>query len=436
MTTGTLDLEAIIDSLQLTRFQIAIVALCMMVAMVDGFDTQAIALAAPEIAASWGVTPSSLGLVFGAGLLGSLLGAMLFGSAGDRFGRKPALLAAVLLFGAISLLTPLTSTAFALMLVRLITGFGLGGALPCLISITSEYAPKRLRATLVSVMFCGFPLGAVAGGVAAAHMIPAWGWPSLFYAGAAIPLLLLPLLAAVVPESARFLALRGKAASVQRLLERMRSPERWDGKLNRAPAEARSSVSRLLSGDRRGGTLLLWATLFLSLLLTYFLINWIPILARQSGIGIRAAVLAVSALNLGAVVGCLLIGRLVDRFGPTRPIAAGFGCGALSITSIGLWGDTDAALLGLAFLSGVLTIGAQMCTVTLCASFYETDLRATGVGWALGIGRIGAVVGPVLGGLLLASGVPVEGLFLMVGLMSVIAGSTMLALRDAARRRT
>ena len=435
MTTGPLDLESIIDSLQLTRFQIVIVALCMMVAMVDGFDTQAIALAAPEIAASWGVTPSSLGLVFGAGLLGSLLGAMLFGSAGDRFGRKPALLAAVLLFAAISLLTPLTSTAFALMLVRLITGLGLGGALPCLISITSEYAPKRLRATLVSVMFCGFPLGAVAGGLAAAHMIPAWGWPSLFYAGAAIPLLLLPLLAAVVPESARFLALRGKTATVQRLLERMRSPERWDGKLNRAPADARSPVSRLLSGDRRDGTLLLWATLFLSLLLTYFLINWIPILARQSGIGIRAAVLAVSALNLGAVAGCLLIGRLVDRFGPTRPIAAGFGCGALSITLIGVWGSTDAALLGLAFLSGVFSIGAQMCTVTLCASFYETELRATGVGWALGIGRIGAVVGPVLGGLLLASGVPVEGLFLMVGLMSVIAGSAMLALRGAAQRR-
>lgn len=430
MTATPLDLESIIDSVRVTRFQIAIVVLCMMVAMVDGFDTQAIALAAPEIAAAWGVAPASLGLVFGAGLLGGLLGAMLFGTAGDRYGRKPALLVSVLLFALVSLLTPFTASVPALTMVRLVTGLGLGGALPCLIAITSEYAPKRLRATLVSLMFCGFPLGAVLGGVAASRMIPAWGWHSLFYAGSALPLLLLPTLAALVPESARFLALRDRQEAVRRLLARMQSPERWDGSLAMSPSASQSSVAALLNGERRAGTLLLWSTLFLSLLLTYFLINWIPILARQGGIDIRTAVLAVSALNLGAIAGCLLIGRLVDRFGASRPIAAGFVCGALAIALIGLL-DGGGSLLGLAFLAGLFSIGAQMCTVTLCASFYETGLRATGVGWALGVGRIGAVIGPVLGGLLLATGVPVAGLFVLVGLMSAIAAAAMLAMGRA-----
>ncbi|HMA49028.1 MAG TPA: MFS transporter [Magnetospirillaceae bacterium] len=434
MSIGTLDLESVIDSLRVTRFQIAIVTLCMMVAMVDGFDTQAIALAAPEIAAAWQAPPAAFGLVFGAGLLGGLLGAMMFGTAGDSYGRKPALLAAVLLFSLVSLLTPFAASIPGLLLIRLVTGLGLGGALPCIISITSEYAPRRLRATLVSLMFCGFPLGAVVGGVAAARMIPAWGWPSLFFAGSAIPLLLLPLLARGVPESARFLALRGREEAVVRILARMQCAELWNGRLGGAPAESRSPVASLFSGGRRAGTLLLWVTLFLSLLLTYFLINWIPILARQSGIGIQTAVLAVSALNLGAIGGCLAIGRLVDRYGPALPIAAGFACGAVAIALIGASDGAGGLLLGLALLAGLFSIGAQMCTIALCSSFYETSLRATGVGWAIGVGRIGAVVGPVLGGVLLSSGVPVQSLFFLVGAMSAAAAIAMLAMGRLALR--
>jgi AAHS family 4-hydroxybenzoate transporter-like MFS transporter len=420
MKAGKLDLEAIVDTSRLGRAQGVIIGLCALVAMVDGFDTQSIALVAPVIVASWGVKAAAFGLVFGAGLFGSLVGALGLGLVADRKGRKPALLAAILVFGLVTLATPFTGSLPTLTAVRFVTGLGLGGALPIIISITSEFAPARLRATLVSLMFCGFPLGAVIGGVAASQLIPAFGWPSIFYLGGVVPLLLLPLIAVLVPESVRFLALRQDRVGVLKILDRMGWAPLWDGELTLRPAEGRSPVAKLFTEGRALGTLLLWATLFLSLLLTYFLINWIPIIARQSGIGMSAAVLAVAAVNLGAIVGCLAIGRLADRYGnATAYISCAFALGALAIVMIGRAEHSGSWLLVASLLAGVFSIGAQMCTVAFCASFYETSLRATGVGWAIGVGRIGAIVGPVMGGVLLATGTPVPTLFLVVGLMSI-----------------
>src|SRR5216684_1262406 len=338
MGHGKLSLEAIIDSSPLGRGQIIIIMICALVAVVDGFDTQSIALVAPAIAAAWHVAPSRFGLVFGAGLFGSLVGALVFGICGDRFGRRPALIAAVALFSAATSITPFTASVPVLGLVRLVTGFGLGGALPGIISVTSEYSPAKLRGTLVALMFCGFPLGAVIGGIISAGIIPAFGWVSVFYVGAAIPALLLPIIWAVLPESVRFLAMRQNRAGVERVLERMRWPAQWDGVLGSGLLERRSPVASLFASGKGPGTVLLWTTLFLSLLLTYFLVNWMPIIARQSGIGMTAAVLAVASVNLGAIVGCLLIGRLCDRYGhATVVIGCAFGLGAVAIALIGFF---------------------------------------------------------------------------------------------------
>ncbi len=420
MKPGTLDLETIVDTSPLNTRQLVIFGLCALVAMIDGFDTQSIALVAPVIVSAWGLKAAAFGVVFGAGLFGSLIGAFVFGLAADRVGRKPALIAAMLLFAVVTLATPLTTSVGSLIAVRLVTGLGLGGALPILISITSEYAPTRLRSTLVSLMFCGFPLGAVVGGVAATRLIPAFGWPSIFYLGAAIPLLLLPAILGLVPESVRFLAMTQNRPRVLAILHRMKWAGAWDGQLSAAPSQpGQSQVAALFAEGRAVGTLLLWATLFLSLLLTYFLINWIPLIARQSGIGMSSAVLAVAAVNLGAIVGCLVIGRLADRRGdPTAFISFGFALGALAIVLIGSSGQSSAWLLASTFLAGVFSVGAQMCTVAYCASFYDTALRATGVGWAIGVGRVGAIVGPVVGGMLVGAGMPTTRLFLIVGVMS------------------
>jgi AAHS family 4-hydroxybenzoate transporter-like MFS transporter len=437
MEPCTVSLESIVDAAALSPRQTLIIVLCSLVVMVDGFNTQSIAFAAPAIVAAWHVPAASFGVVFAAGLLGSLFGALAFGVLADRLGRKPSLVAAVLLFAAVNLIAPFTTSVAALTVVRLVSGFGLGGALPITLSLTSEYAPVRMRTTLVALMFCGFPLGAVLGGVGSAKLIPAFGWASMFYAGGLVPIALLPFVIGWIPESIRFLSVRQARGRIEQVLRRMHWLELWNGQLVPADTPVRSPVAALFAQGRAAATLLLWVTLFLSLLLTYFLVNWIPLIARSAGYDMTTAVLGVAALNLGAIAGCLIIGRLADRYGRlTRLLGVAFVLGAVAIGLIGASGRSSLWLLAAAFLSGVCSLGAQMCTVVYCANFYDTALRSTGVGWAIGIGRIGSIVGPAMGGILIAAGVTAGTLFVLIGAMSVGSGVAVLALgRCAGERR-
>jgi AAHS family 4-hydroxybenzoate transporter-like MFS transporter len=339
-----------------------------------------------------------------------MIGAFLLGQAADRFGRKAVLGAAIVLFALSSLATPLTHTLRALLGIRLVTGFGLGGAIPIIIAITSEAAPRPLRLNIVSLMYCGFPLGAMGGSLAAARMIPTLGWPSVFYLGGAIPLLLLPLVALLVPATRKT----------------VRPPV--------AATSPRSTVAALFTDGRATGTLLLWTALFLSLLLTVFLVNWMPLVTQEAGLGMSTAVLGVGALSLGGIVGTFLIGWACKRARSVLPIAISYALGALAVCAIGLAARSSTLLLGTAFIAGLLTVGSQMCTIALSASFYESELRATGVGWAFGIGRIGAVVGPVLGGILIGYGISTPALFLTAGPVALGAALAVLAAGQSADR--
>jgi len=413
--------DDVLDANPLSRFQVRVIVLCTLIAMIDGFDTQSIALAAPDIANSWRVDISAFGLVFGIGLLGGVVGAAILGRASDRFGRRPVLLVAIAAFAVFSLATPLVGSVTGLIVMRFLTGLGLGGALPIIVALTAEYAPRRMRATVVGLMFSGFSLGAVVGGVASAVLIPSFGWQIVFWVGGAVPLVLLPVLWAFLPESARYLGMRGDHGAVAGLLRQMGSTVP-PGEIVPDPAESRSPVVRLFTDGRATGTLLLWATLFMSLLLSYLLLNWIPIVARTSGIGASAAILGVVALNLGAILGQLVIGRLADRRQrPTVVTGTAFALGAVAIATIGFTGSSAIGLLATAFVAGFLAIGAQLCTVALSSIFYETSLRGTGVGWAAGVGRIGGIVGPVLGGVILAVGASAPSLFGITAVAAVLA---------------
>jgi MFS transporter, AAHS family, 4-hydroxybenzoate transporter len=392
---------------RITGRQAAVIGLCGLMAMIDGLDTQTIGLVAPAIASNWHVAPAAFGPVFGSSLFAGMLGALLLGQAADRLGRKTVLALAMLLFAVSSLATPLAHTLRALLAVRLVTGFGLGGAIPVIIAITSEAAPSPLRLNIVSLMYCGFPLGSMGGSLAAARLIPRFGWASVFYLGGAIPLLLLPLVAFLVPSN-----------SLQ----------------PRAGRDAKPAVGALFVGGRAAGTLLLWAALFLSLLLTVFLVNWMPLLTHRAGLGIAAAVLGVGALNFGGILGTFLIGWACKRTRSVLPIALSYGLGALAVCAIGLAARSSPLLLAAAFIAGLLTVGSQMCTIALSASFYDSPLRATGVGWAFGIGRIGAVVGPVLGGVLIGSGISIPALFRAAGAVSLGAALAVLAAGQSAQR--
>ena len=385
----------------LSREAWGVVIVCALIAMIDGFDTQAIGVVAPELARTWHVAPASFGPVFGLGLFGGLVGAMVFGPAGDRFGRKPCLIIAVALFGLLSLTTPLVTTLAQLRGLRLATGFGLGAALPCVIAIASEVAPPARRAAIVSWMFCGFPLGALAGGIAAAMIVPEFGWKPIFVVGGLVPFLFIPFVIRFVPETARSPSARS--------------------------ADALLPLPSLFRNGRATGTLLIWATLFLSLVMSYFLLNWLPLVARTTGIGLRGAALAVAALNFGTIAGCLVLGPLASRW-PSQVVATAYVAGGGAIALIGQAGQSAPLLLVASFAAGFFATGAQFCTIALGAAFYETWLRATGIGWSIGIARVGGVLGPLLGGWLVGAAVGVPHLFELTAGVSLAAAVAAFAL--------
>jgi MFS transporter, AAHS family, 4-hydroxybenzoate transporter len=362
--------------------QLRIILLCALVAACDGFDTQAIAFVAPAISKLWGVPPPQFGGIFSAGLVGLALGAFLFGSLADRVGRKSVILFCVALFGISSILTTLSSGMVDLAVWRILTGLGLGGVLPNLIATTNEVGSAKHKNRLVMLMFCGFPLGATIGGLVSAPLIEAYGWHSVFITGGVLPLALVPLLYLYLPKP---------NGSVSSSLE-------IGGDL---PA---NNIAQLFRESRAIPTLLLWTAFFSNLLVMYFLVNWLPSLLSIAGSSLSVATLSTALLNLGGIVGAILLSRLINGPHAVLALACAYGVAALALLLIARADGNVAILLTGAGVIGAVVVGGQIAMNAITASFYPDHIRATGVGWALGIGRIGSIVGPLLGGLLLGAG--------------------------------
>ena len=414
-----------IDGKKLSGFQIAVFALCALIVLIDGFDTQAIGYVAPAIVRSWRVSRAALTPVFSAGLFGLMLGALAFGPLADRFGRKPVLIFCTLFFGAMSLLTATASSIPSLVAFRFITGLGLGGAMPNAIALTTEYAPHRLRATAVMIMFCGFSLGAALGGLAAASFISHYGWKSVFVVGGVVPCLAFPLLAALVPESIRYLVVQGGGREkVARILARIDPGSALPADATFTVEEHKAKgfvVKQLFAQGRTAFTLLIWVVFFMSLLDLYFLTNWLPTIISEAGIPVGRAALITAMYQVGGTVGTLLLGRLFDRFAPFFMLALTYLTAAIFVLLIGATGASLAALVLTVFGAGFCVVGGQIGANALTANSYPTAIRSTGVGWALGIGRIGSIIGPIIGGLLLSLRWPTRQIFLVAAIPVVIA---------------
>jgi AAHS family 4-hydroxybenzoate transporter-like MFS transporter len=436
MTVNDAPVASPIDDAPFGPLQLRIVLLCALVAALDGFDTQAIAYVAPSIAAAWGIEKSAFGAVFGAGLLGLTIGALLLSPIGDRFGRKLVILVCTAAFGLFSLLTARATDIDQLLLYRLLTGIGLGGAMPNLIALTNEYAPARLKATLVTVMFCGFPLGSTLGGLISAPLIAAIGWPAVFIVGGTMPLLLLPVLILLLPESARFLARRGGGtAKLAALLAKLAPEASIDAFVAAArdsgggAISARLPMLALFSHGRSGMTALIWIAFFMNLLVMYFLVNWLPSLLTEQGLPLGIAIASTAILNLGGVFGAIGLGRLIDRRNPALVLSAAYAAAALFIAVIANANGNVPLLLGGAALAGFGIVGGQIGLNAVAAAAYPTAVRATGIGWALGVGRVGSIVGPTAGGALLALGWSSRSLLLAAIVPSLIAALAVFLLR-------
>jgi len=397
----------IIDSRPLSRFQIRTILLGGLVLFADGFDAQTIGFLATPIAESRGIPVTAFGPIFSASLIGLMIAAMLAGPIADRWGRKWPIIFSTLALALFSLLTAFSASFNQLLILRFLTGLGLGGALPTVVALSSEYVPARLKAVLVSVLFCGLPVGGFVCGMLSSALLPVWGWQSVFYIGGALPFLLSLLLIALLPESAQFLSQRVEnSGKIAKLLNAIAPEIAADSdKISfAAPEAARKGlpVKYLFTDGRALGTVLLWIPNFMNLLLMYVILNWLPALLRASGMSVSDGVTATSFFSLGGILGTLGEGFLMKYAGPRRILLAEFGLCSLLTASLAMMATSWTIVIILTFLLGFLVIGAQAGLNVLAANFYPTAIRSTGVGWVLGIGRIGSIAGPVLAGALLS----------------------------------
>jgi AAHS family 4-hydroxybenzoate transporter-like MFS transporter len=425
-----IDVVALIDRSKFSPLQWWMMFLCFLVIAADGFDTVAVGYVGPVLAAKWGVSKSDLGPLFSAALVGLAIGALIAGPFGDRIGRKRVLVSSVLFFGICTLASAYANSMMQLTLLRLLTGLGLGAAMPNAVTLLSEYAPSKRRSLLVNLMFCGFTLGASSGGFAAAWIIPAFGWESIFVIGGVVPIGLSLLLLFSMPESISFMVAKGRPPSeIARILKRISKDFKESAAGFMVPAHEnvgdKAPLSILFSKHFRLGSYLLWLTYFMGLLVYYMLTSWMPTLMREAGFTLKQAAQMTALLSLGAGVGPLICGWLMDIVNSYRVVAISFALAGCFVWATGYSLTSVGVLPWLIFTTGVFLAGALTSMPVLAASYYPTAARASGVAWMLGIGRFGGVMGAFVGGPLLAAGISIVHIMALLAIPSFIAGAAL-----------
>jgi MFS transporter, AAHS family, 4-hydroxybenzoate transporter len=432
MPSGRLTISDLIDRRPLGPVQYAVYALCGAAVFVEGFDAQAIGYVAPVLSRNWGLKAGALGPVFAVGLLGLALGSFLFAPLADRIGRRPVILWSTLSFGLLTVATGFCQNIETMLIVRVLTGLGLGAAMPNAIALTAEYSPQRTRATAVTLLMCGFGLGAATGGLVAAQILERAGWPTVFYIGGGLTLLLVPFLAARLPESVRFLALvPAKAPQFAATLARI-DPTLDFKEIAVTQQPLYGSIQRLrdlFATGRTRLTVLLWVVYFMSLLDLFLLANWLPTVIHAAGVSVGTAAVASAMLQIGGIVASFLLGPLIDRFGAFRVLPVAYVFGAICIAAIGYAGSAVVLIFITVFGAGFAIVGSQNCNNAVAASLYPTEARATGIGWALAIGRIGSIVGPSIGGLMLAFDVSIGHVLLASSVPALVAAAAYLMMK-------
>jgi MFS transporter, AAHS family, 4-hydroxybenzoate transporter len=422
--------EAALENQQLRGLQLRVAALCTLVQICDGYDVNSVAWAVPSLIRDWQLPPSVFTTAFLWSSIGVMVGALSAGPIGDRFGRRPLLLASLTIFGIASLLSAVASSLGMLSLLRFFTGIGIGGGFSGAAALTGDYAPHRLRATMIMTTFTGAPLGGFLGGQIVALLLGEYGWRMIFVLGGIFPLVLVLVLAVWLPESPRFLATRQNlsprnATLLRRLgINSVRSD---------AVDVARGNPIWMLFGQGYAlQTVLLWIVYFCSLLNLFLFLYWLPTVLNLIGMSPAQAVFAASLRDLGGIFAVLYLGLAIDRMGPERALALHYAAGAVFVAMIALFALPYVILCVIIFFAGMTIIGSQTGLNGACGKLYPARMRTSGIGWALGIGRLGGIAAPVLGGYLLAIGVAPTRIFLSACLFALIAAAAtaLLAFRD------
>jgi MFS transporter, AAHS family, 4-hydroxybenzoate transporter len=413
-------IDDLVDGQKIRAFNLNLLFWSFLAMFADGYDISVMPFATPTLSRLWHVEAGSLSVVLSASLFGVLAGSPLLGYVGDRYGRKAAILLASVIYGVTTLAVLWQHGYWTTIALRFCTGIGIGGLMPNTIALNSELSPKRLRATLVVLMFTGITLGSSAPGFISAWMLPTFGWPVLFVVGGTVPLVVAGCLYFVLPESVKFLGSQPeRRAELLATARRMRPDLTLGEDTQFASSDAAGSASgggglgfsQIFGPGFRWITPLLWVCFVTALMANFFLNSWMPLLFNNVGLAPDKAALASSLYHIGGTVGGLLISVLLDRFGFVV-VAALFLFAAPAVAAIGASGMSYGALAPLATIAGLCVLGAQFGNNAAAGLLYPTQFRSKGVGWALAIGRFGAIVGPLLGGQLIRMHLPMRQLFL------------------------
>lgn len=418
----TCNIPDVIDHAALSSFQWRVFALCFLVAIFDGFDTQAIAYTGPAIIETLQLSTGGLAPILSAGIVGMALGAMALGLFGDRFGRRPTVMGAVALFALATLATAFATSAQQILVLRFLAGFGMGGATPVLLALASEYGPARLRGAIVTGILLGLPAGAMLGGLLAAQLMPLIGWQGIFLAGGLLPLALLAGLYFALPESLQFLATRsGETAQVRRILARISSRTLADDVRFSVPVTAtRTRVRALFGPGLARNTLAVWLTYLFNWVAWFMFLSWLPTVLKTAGLPVEQAPLGTVTVNAVFILCAIPLSILLPRLNTRNVLLGLFALGVLVSLGLSLSGSNWALVFLLIGAAGLGIGGQQIALNYLVVSAYPTSLRATATGWAIGLGRVGAIIGSALGGTFLEWG-GVAGFYLALAVPLLLA---------------
>lgn len=426
----TIDINGLIDQARFNTFHWRVLFWCALIIIFDGYDLVIYGVVLPVLMREWGLTPLQAGALGSYALFGMMFGALMFGSLSDRIGRKRVIALCVILFSGFTVLNGFARNPTEFGVCRFIAGLGIGGVMPNVVALMSEYAPKRIRSTLVAIMFSGYSVGGMLSAGLGIVLLPLFGWQSVFYV-AVIPLLLLPLILKFLPESVGFMLRQGRDQQAREVLQRIEPGVvlQAGDELQMGPLKAPGApVMQLFRDGRALSTLMLWLSFFCCLLMVYALNSWLPKLMASAGYGLGSSLSFLLVLNFGAIFGAVGGGLMGDRFKLQRVLVVFFVVAAASISLLGFNSPTP-LLYGLIAIAGATTIGTQILAYACVAQFYPMAIRSTGLGWASGIGRSGAIVGPILGGALVGIELPLHFNFMAFAIPGAVAAVAMCFVR-------
>ncbi|KUO55732.1 MAG: hypothetical protein APF78_05890 [Sphingomonadales bacterium BRH_c3] len=410
---------------RMTRQEVFAVAVCIFINMLDGFDVLVISFAGPAIAKAWNLAPAELGLLFSSGLAGMMLGSLFLAPLADRIGRRPVVLISLMLVSAGMLASSISNGLYVLAATRVISGLGIGAMLAGLTATVAEYTPERRRALAVSLLQTAYPVGAILGGMISAIMISQLGWRSVFVLGGVLPAMLIPVVFFALPESLAFLSSRQQPDGLARLnaaRRRLGRSELGEMPPRTAGADRRAgSVLALLTPEYRRSTLLITFTYVMVMMTLYFALNWTPKVVVDAGlseaVGIQASVL----VNIGGVIGASIFGLLAVRYREVRTLRVYMLACIAGLVAFGMVDMHSALLWVAAFVMGCFLHGITIGLYTLLPRLYPAEVRSTGAGWAIGVGRLGAIVGPATAGYLFDSGFGAASVYALFALPVLLA---------------